>query len=103
MAAAQLLGRCAAAFATPVGLRQDDLGKGERAMSDRERKYGFSFSWRRAIGLSALKGRISRAIGIPLTREGRQRKVGAMLGCCVPLAILLCGPVVVGVVVARLI
>ena len=73
----------------------------EVAVSDRERKYGFSFSWRRAIGLSALKGRISRAIGIPLTREGRQRKLGAMLGCCVPLAILLCGPVVLGIVVAR--
>ena len=70
-------------------------------MSDRERKYGFSFSWRRAIGLSALKGKISRAIGIPLTREGRQRKLGAMLGCCVPLAILLCGPMVVGIVAAR--
>ena len=70
-------------------------------MGDHERKYGFSFSWRRAIGLSALKGRISRAIGIPLTREGRQPKVGAMLGCCVPLAILLCGPVAVAIVVAR--
>ena len=76
------------------------VGGGECRTID-ERKYGFSFSWRRAIGLSALKGRISRAIGIPLTREGRQRKVGAMLGCCVPLAILLCGPVVLGVVASR--
>ena len=73
-----------------------------RRVSDRERKYGFSFSWRRAIGLSALKGRISRAIGIPLTREGRQRKLGALLGCCVPLTILLCGPVVLAVVASRL-
>lgn len=52
-------------------------------MSERERTYGVSFSWRRDIGLAALKGHISRAIGIPLTREGRQRKVGAMFGCCV--------------------
>ena len=66
-------------------------------MSDHERKYGFSFSWRRAIGLSALKGRISRAIGIPLTREGRQRKMGAMLGCCVPLALMVGVPVLVAV------
>ena len=72
-------------------------------MGDRERKYGFSFSWRRAIGLSALKGRISRAIGIPLTREGRQRKLGAMLGCCVPLALLAGVPIVLALVVSRLV
>jgi hypothetical protein len=40
------------------------------------RKFGFSFSWKRALGLSAAKGKISRAIGIPLTREGRRRKFG---------------------------
>ncbi|MDZ7620504.1 MAG: hypothetical protein U1E05_26170 [Patescibacteria group bacterium] len=53
------------------------------------RKYGFSFSWKRAIGISAAKGRISRKIGVPLTRSGRQRKAGRMLGCCIPFAILL--------------
>ena len=37
---------------------------------------GVSFSWRRAIGLSALEGRISRTTGIPLTRSGRERKMG---------------------------
>ena len=50
------------------------------------RKYGFSFSWKRALGISAAKGRISRAIGIPLTQSGRERKLGRMLlsggGCC---------------------
>jgi hypothetical protein len=55
------------------------------------RKYGFSFSWKRASGLSAAKGRISRKIGIPLTRSGRQRKIGRAMGCCIPLAFLLCG------------
>ncbi len=49
----------------------------------RRRKVGFSFSWKRASGLSATKGRLSRKIGIPLTRSGRQRKVGRMMGCCV--------------------
>src|SRR4051812_48316832 len=44
------------------------------------RKFGFSFSWRRASGLSAMKGRISRQIGIPLTRSGRERKVGRVVG-----------------------
>jgi len=34
------------------------------------------FSWRRAIGLSAAKARLSRRIGIPLTKSGRQRKIG---------------------------
>jgi hypothetical protein len=37
------------------------------------------FSWKRAIGLSAAKARLSRRIGIPLTRSGRQRKVGAFV------------------------
>lgn len=37
------------------------------------------FSWRRLIGLSALKAKISRKIGVPLTRSGRQRKMGAYL------------------------
>jgi hypothetical protein len=42
---------------------------------------GLSFSWRRAVGLSAAKGRLSRALGIPLTKYGRQRKMGAAVGC----------------------
>jgi hypothetical protein len=37
---------------------------------------GLSFSWRRALGVAAFKGRLSRRIGIPLTRSGRERKVG---------------------------
>lgn len=44
------------------------------------RRFGFSFSWRRATGLSAAKGKLSRAIGVPLTKGGRQRKAGSMLG-----------------------
>jgi hypothetical protein len=38
------------------------------------------FSWRRLLGISATKTRISRTIGIPLTRSGRQRKIGRLLG-----------------------
>ncbi len=47
------------------------------------RKYGFSFSWKRAVGLSGAKQRLSRRIGIPLTRSGMERKIGreAMRGC----------------------
>jgi len=53
------------------------------------RKFGFSFSWKRAVGISAAKGRISRKIGIPLTKSGRQRKVGRAMGCCFVLIVIL--------------
>jgi len=49
---------------------------------------GMSFSWKRAVGLSAAKGRLSRQIGVPLTRSGRQRKFGAAAGCCFLAALL---------------
>jgi hypothetical protein len=48
---------------------------------------GLSFSWRRALGISQAQAKLSRQIGIPLSRSGRQRKVGKMAGCCVPLVI----------------
>ena len=51
------------------------------------RKFGFSFSAKRAIGISAAKSKISRAMGVPLTKSGRQRKIGRATGCCIPLAI----------------
>jgi len=42
---------------------------------------GFSFSWRRAVGLSAFKARLSRSTGVPFTRSGGERKIGrAILG-----------------------
>ncbi|CAM3628605.1 hypothetical protein [Legionella longbeachae] len=37
------------------------------------------FSWKRLVGISALKAKISRKIGIPLTQSGRQRKLGAFV------------------------
>jgi len=57
-------------------------------MAGRRRSYGFSFSWRRALGISAAKGRLSRRIGIPLTRSGRERKAGRALGPAVLIAFL---------------
>ncbi len=47
------------------------------------------FSWKRFLGISQAKARISRKIGIPLTRSGRQRKLGALMGCLIPLLVLL--------------
>jgi len=34
------------------------------------------FSWKRALGISAAKARLSRKIGIPLTQSGRDAKLG---------------------------
>ncbi len=42
------------------------------------------FSWKRVVGITKQKQRISRASGIPLSRSGRQRKVGKLMtGGCV--------------------
>jgi hypothetical protein len=61
------------------------------------RKFGFSFSWKRALGISAAKARLSRKIGIPLTRSGRQRAMGRAMGCTLPVAVFL---VIILVVIA---
>ena len=42
-------------------------------------KFGLSFSWKRAIGISGAKGKISKTIGIPLTKSGRERKIGRLV------------------------
>jgi len=38
------------------------------------------FSWSRFLGISRFKAKVSRTIGIPLTKSGRQRKIGALIG-----------------------
>ncbi|MBD5237974.1 MAG: hypothetical protein HDS62_10730 [Bacteroidales bacterium] len=40
---------------------------------------GLSFSWKRAVGITAAKRKISRATGIPTTRAGLERKIGGMV------------------------
>jgi len=40
---------------------------------------GLSFSWRRLLGIASVKGHISRITGIPLTRGGRERKLGRLI------------------------
>jgi len=40
------------------------------------KKYGFSFSWKRLLGISGLKNKVSRKTGIPLTKSGLERKIG---------------------------
>ncbi len=39
-------------------------------------KYGFSFSWKRALGISSAKQKFARETGIPTTKSGLERKVG---------------------------
>jgi hypothetical protein len=43
------------------------------------RKYGFSFSWKRAVGISGAKQSFARKTGIPTTQQGLERKVGASI------------------------
>jgi hypothetical protein len=60
------------------------------------------FSWKRAVGISAAKARLSRRIGIPLTKSGRERKLGRMVsggGCLVVLGLLAGVPTVIVLVV----
>jgi hypothetical protein len=55
-------------------------------MSKRSGIPGLSFSWRRALGVSAAQAKLSRKLGVPLSRSGRQRKVGREMGCGILLA-----------------
>lgn len=60
---------------------------------------GLSFSWKRALGVSSAKGKLSRQIGIPLTRSGRQQKIGRALGCCVPIFLVLISSLTIAVLI----
>ena len=37
------------------------------------------FSWKRLLGISGMKSKISRKTGIPMTKSGVERKIGAMV------------------------
>ena len=40
------------------------------------KKYGFSFSWKRALGITAVKQKFARETGIPTLINGIERKGG---------------------------
>ena len=40
---------------------------------------GLSFSLKRTVGLSALKQKVVRKTGLPLTRQGLERKIGGIV------------------------
>ena len=49
-------------------------------------KYGFSFSWKRALGVTSAKQKFARETGIPTTKNGLERKIGgSVLGLLVGL------------------
>ena len=61
------------------------------------------FSWKRALGVTRAKSRISRSLGVPLTKSGRQRKVGKMVtggGCLIAIGLAIAVPIVVAILVA---
>ena len=37
---------------------------------------GLSFSWKRAVGLTQVQQKIARKTGIPMSKQGLERKVG---------------------------
>ena len=41
---------------------------------------GLTFSWKRALGITAAKRKISQKTGVPLSRTGRRSKLGKFLG-----------------------
>jgi hypothetical protein len=43
------------------------------------KKYGFSFSLNRLLGITQMKQKIARKTGIPTTRGGLERKIGSSL------------------------
>ena len=40
---------------------------------------GFSFSWKRLVGITQAKQKIARETGIPMTKSGMERKIGAAI------------------------
>jgi hypothetical protein len=39
-------------------------------------KFGFSFSWKRALGITSAKQKFARETGIPTSQAGLERKMG---------------------------
>ena len=40
---------------------------------------GLTFSWKRALGISQAKQKIARETGIPMSKSGLERKIGATI------------------------
>ncbi|MBK9507941.1 MAG: hypothetical protein IPO04_00005 [Cytophagaceae bacterium] len=42
-------------------------------------KFGFSFSWKRLLGITSAKQSFSRQTGVPTSKTGLERKIGSLL------------------------
>jgi hypothetical protein len=42
-------------------------------------KYGFSFSWKRLLGITSVKQNFARKTGMPTSKVGMERKLGAII------------------------
>jgi hypothetical protein len=62
-------------FFNPSWSFQDTTIKQYKIMS----KYGFSFSLSRLLGIAQAKQKFARTTGIPTTKGGMQRKIGASI------------------------
>ena len=61
------------------------------------------FSWKRLVSISRVKSNISRAIGVPLTKSGRQRKLGRIVtggGCLLPVLLVVTGMLSLALLIA---
>ena len=47
-----------------------------KAMKDKIKIPGVSFSWKRALGITKVKQRIAKETGIPTTKSGLEKKIG---------------------------
>ena len=43
------------------------------------KKFGLSFSWKRATGISSMKNSFARRTGVPTTKGGMERKLGSLI------------------------
>lgn len=42
-------------------------------------KFGFSFSWKRLLGITGVKQSFARKTGVPTSKTGIERKLGAVI------------------------
>lgn len=42
------------------------------------KNFGFSFSWKRALGITSAKQSFSRKIGIPMSKASAERQIGSL-------------------------
>ena len=43
------------------------------------KKYGFSFSWKRLLGITGAKQSFARKTGVPTSKTGIERKLGSII------------------------